>query len=168
MVDRITCNFYINGTKINILLSSNHEVIKVDNADDLQRDVQKLNETVKQYNMKISINKTQVLSFEGNDTRKVKTVVNKMTEQMLHFTYLGFNVGSKKHNDTLIETPQVSKPLLGKVQKQTVLKCYNVMVIPVSFHVSECWTLTKPITRTETAEMYFMKVMVGYNLTDKK
>lgn len=55
--------------------------------------------------------------------------------------------------------------LLGKVQKGTLFKFYNVMPTPILLYESECWALTtQRINTTEIAEMHFLRAAAGYRL----
>jgi hypothetical protein len=57
--------FYINNIQINTLLLADDQVIVVNSKDNLQRVIQRLNVISKDYNMRISIDKTKVLASRG-------------------------------------------------------------------------------------------------------
>jgi hypothetical protein len=62
------------------------QIIIADNEDNSHRGTYKLNEIVKQHNMKISTSKTEVLPFSRKNARRVKIVLNnKIIEKILNF-----------------------------------------------------------------------------------
>jgi hypothetical protein len=62
--------------------------------DNLQSAIHRLNVISKDYNMRISIDKTKVLALRRKDPIRIKIVINeRILEQVLNFNYLGYNTG---------------------------------------------------------------------------
>jgi hypothetical protein len=51
-------------------------VILANSEDNLQRAIHRLNVTSKDYNMRISIDKTKILALRGKDPIRIKIVIN--------------------------------------------------------------------------------------------
>jgi hypothetical protein len=69
--------FYINNTEINTLHFADDQVILANSEDNLKKAIHTLNVISKDYNMRISIDKTKVLALRGKDTIRIKIVINK-------------------------------------------------------------------------------------------
>jgi hypothetical protein len=68
-------------------------VILANSEDNLQRTIHRLNVTIKDCNMRISINKTKVLALRGKDPIRIKIVINeRILDQVINFNYLGYNM----------------------------------------------------------------------------
>jgi hypothetical protein len=65
--------FYINNIEINTLLFADYQVILEDN---LPRAIHSLNVISKDYNMRISTDKTKVLALRGKDSKRIKILIN--------------------------------------------------------------------------------------------
>jgi hypothetical protein len=68
--------FYINSIEINTLLFADDQVILANSENNLQRAIHRLNVISKDYNMRISIDKTKVLTLRGKDPKRIKIVIN--------------------------------------------------------------------------------------------
>jgi hypothetical protein len=67
-------------------------VILANPEDNLQRAVHRLNVISKDYNMRISIDKTKVLALRGKDPIRIKIVIyERILDQVLNFNYLDYN-----------------------------------------------------------------------------
>jgi hypothetical protein len=68
--------FYINNIEINSLHFADDQVILATSEDNLQRAIHRLNVISKDYNMRISTDKTKVLALRGKDPIRIKIVIN--------------------------------------------------------------------------------------------
>jgi hypothetical protein len=74
--------FYINNIEINTLLFADDQVILANPEDNLQRAIHRLNVISKDYNMRISTDKTKVLALSPI---RIKIVINeRILEQVLN------------------------------------------------------------------------------------
>jgi type IV secretory pathway VirB4 component len=92
-------------------------VIVQKNEDVLQRSVHHLNQICKQYNFKISKEKTKVMAFWGKHPIRSKIVLQ---YQLLEH-----------------------RTLKNKTRKETRLKFYKAMAIPALMYGSEIWAPAK-------------------------
>jgi hypothetical protein len=143
--------FYINNIEINTLLFANNQVILANSEDNLQRAIHRLNVISKDYNMRISTDKTKVLALRGKYPMRIKIVINgRIFYQVLNFNYLGYNMGLNREKDIDVKLQRfqqicgiIKRTLAGKVRKETLLWYYKIMAIPTLLYGSECWAVTK-------------------------
>jgi hypothetical protein len=64
--------FYINNIEINNLLFADDQLILANSEDNLQRTIHRLNVISKDYNVRISIDKTKVLALRGKNPKELK------------------------------------------------------------------------------------------------
>jgi hypothetical protein len=108
-------------------------VIIQKNEDDLQRSVRHLNQICKQYNFKISKEKTKVMAFWGKHPIRSKIVLqDQPLEQVSYLNYLGCETG--KENDRVIDKKLGRSQMLcgtehrtlkNKTRRKTRLKFYK-------------------------------------------
>lgn len=98
-----------------------------------------------------------------------------MIEQVNNFNYLGCSVSYVKNDDVIKKINKFNyicgtiKRNLKQTRKETKLKFYKVMAVPMFLYGSECWTLRKSEERKiEAAEMRFLRSIAGYTLLDNK
>jgi hypothetical protein len=118
------------------------------------------------------------MTFRERDPIRSKIVINnKIIEQINTFNYLGCSLSYEREKDV---TTKVSKFLqitgiinqvlkLSKVQRQTRLRIYNTVAIPILLYGCEAWALKeqdKP--RITAAEMKFMRKTAKYTWQDHK
>ncbi|KAJ4428658.1 hypothetical protein ANN_25651 [Periplaneta americana] len=148
--------------------ADNDQVIVSRNENDLQIAIIKLNEVASKYNMIISTDKTKVMAFLGSYPIRTKIVLNNKTiEQVNTFKYLGCNVTcnkSREIDDKLNAfnyfCGTIRRTLGRKVRKETLLKCYKVMVLPALLYGCENWVLRKKDERRiEAVEMKFLRLI---------
>ena len=117
------------------------------------------------------------MSFYGKEPVRTKiTIKNIPIEQVMNFNYLELNVGNDRTKDinkkiNLFQhiCGTIRRALGRKVRKETLLKFYKDLAVPMLLYGSECWTLNKElIRRLEVAEMKFLRFVAGYTLMDKK
>jgi len=76
-------------------------------------------------------------------------------------------ISSATFNLQLIGT--IKRTIFGKVRTETILKIYNILVLPTFLYGSENWTLTAlQRRRIEAGEMKFLRPLAGYTLYDHK
>ncbi|PSN48599.1 hypothetical protein C0J52_22220 [Blattella germanica] len=62
----------------------------------------------------------------------------------------------------------IKRTLKNKTQKETMLKFYKTMAVPIFTYGSENWPMNREDRRTiETAEIKFLRYLAGYYLTDR-
>ena len=75
---------------LNTLLFTDDQVIIQDSEDKLQKSVYILNQMSKDYNLKISMDKTKVMAFKGKHSVRSKIEIDRsILEQVKQFNYLG-------------------------------------------------------------------------------
>jgi hypothetical protein len=102
--------------------------------DNLQRAIHRLNVISKDYNMRISIDKTKVLALRGKDPIRIKIVINERNlDQVLNFNYLGYNMGLNREIDINVKLQRfqqicdtIKRTLAGEVRKETLLRFYKI------------------------------------------
>jgi hypothetical protein len=63
----------------------------------------------------------------------------------------------------------IKRTIFRKVRKETILKLYNILVLPSFLYGSENWTLTaSQRRRIEAAEMKILRPRAGHTLNDHK
>jgi len=97
-------------------------------------------------------------------------------EQVNQFTYLGCGISYQFSNDVeskmakllqLIGT--IKRTIFRKVRTETILKIYNILVVPTFLYGPENWTLTtSQRRRIEAAEVKLFIPLAGYILHDHK
>ena len=98
----------------------------------------------------------------------------KIVEQVQHFNYLGCEVTFNYEEDLRNKVHKfqnmcgtIKRTLKNKTQKETMLKFYKTMAVPILTYGSENWPMNRKDRRTiETAEMKFLRYVAGYSLTD--
>jgi hypothetical protein len=75
---------------LNTLLFANDQAIIQDSEDNLQKSVYILNQLSKDYNLKISMDKTKTMAFKGKHLVRSKIEIDgSVLEQVKQFNYLG-------------------------------------------------------------------------------
>lgn len=167
-----------NTEQIETLLFADDQVIVAENEDELQRSVFKLEKIAKEYGMKISTAKTKVIAFRGKEQKRSKIVVNgRIIEQVGKFRYLGVDISSEGEVDVqskiskfLKITGLINKILRhNKTTRETRLRVYNTLAVPMLTYGSETWALRKTDKkRIEAAEMRYLRRTAGLTLRDRK
>lgn len=159
---------------LNILLYADDAVILQEGEDDLQRSVHHLNKICKGYDIKISKEKTKVMAFCGKSPVRTKIVVdNKIIEQVSSFNYLGCEIGHDEDTNKKLSKFQsvcgiIHRTMKNKTRKETRIKFYNTMAIPVLLYGSESWVPKKSTyTQLQSAEMKFLRRTKGCTREDR-
>lgn len=157
------------------LLFADDQIIFGKTENELQISVNRLNETSKKYNMRISSSKTKVMAFKGKYPVRCKIVVNdKIIEQVSNFVYLGCDVSYDRPKDLRNKVNRfqaicgtISRTLRRKARKETMLKFYKVLAIPTLVYGSEVWVIGKKEEQSiTTAEMRFLRSVKGCTRRD--
>ncbi|NSM56166.1 RNA-directed DNA polymerase [Wolbachia endosymbiont of Atemnus politus] len=148
-----TGGFKINRKiNLNTLLFADDQIIIGNSETELQRSIFKLTNIIKDYGMEISIEKTKVMAFLGNDPVRSKIVINnRIVEQVNKFKYLGCTLSYEDEIDIEIKLMNYTKitGLINKVfkpnqvQKHTRTRIYNTIAKPTLLYGSETWTQKK-------------------------
>jgi hypothetical protein len=112
--------------------------------------------------LEIATIKAKVFGFVGTDHLRTKIILHDETlEQVNQFTYLGCSISYQFSNDVesklakflqLIVT--IKRTIFRKVRMETILKAYNILILPTFLYGSENWTPTaSQRRRIEAAEM---------------
>src|SRR3989441_5395030 len=134
----------------------------------LQRLMKKLNDSAKNFNMKINVQKTKtmVVRWDGGGVVNI-TVDGKRIEQVKSFKYLGSVIteDGRSHSDVKVRIAMAKdafnkrKELLTKGLSMTLKKIMvKVLVWPVVLYGCETWTLLQDqINRLEELEVWLWK-----------
>jgi hypothetical protein len=129
----------------------------------------------KDYNLKISTDKTKIMAFKGKHLVLSKIEIGgSILEKVTQFNYLGceLSLDGEPDFDQKINTFQVIcgtiRKHLKKTRTDTQMKCYKVVARASLLYGSETWVTTKRVmTRLEAAEMRFLRSATGYTKLDK-
>jgi hypothetical protein len=166
------------NTEIKTLLFADVQVIMAESENLLQKSVHKLEKVTSKYGLTISTNKTKTMAFRGRDPIISKIVINnKIIEQINIFNYLGCSLSYETEKDITTKVSkflqitgiisQVLKP--SKVQRQTRLRIYITLAVPILLNGSEAWTLKEQDkSRITAAEIEFMRKTAKYTWQDHK
>lgn len=167
-----------NNKQLETMLFADDQVILAEDEDELQRSMFKLENIARRYGMKISTQKTKTMAFRGKEAVRSKIVINrKIIEQVSSFNYLGVNMSYNGETDVhekikrfLKVTGLINRTLnANKTRRETRLKVYNTLAVPMLTYGSETWALKKSEKkRIEAAEMRFMRRTAGVTLRDRK
>jgi hypothetical protein len=152
-----------------------YDTVIQDSEDKLQKSVHILNQISKDYNLKISTDKTKIMVFEGKHLVRSKIEIDgSILEQFKQFNYLGceLSLDSEPDFDKKINRFQricdTIRKHLKKTRTDTQMKFYKVIARPTLLYGSRTRVTTKrDITRLEVAEMCFLRSVKGYTKLDK-
>jgi hypothetical protein len=100
---------------------------------------------------------------------------NKIIEQVKNFNYLGCDIPYNYDDDLQNELHKfqymcgaIKRTLINKTRKDTQLKFYKIMEVPVLLYGCENWALNRVDRRKiETAEMKCLRRVAGFTLRDE-
>jgi hypothetical protein len=111
------------------------------------------------------------MAFQEKYPIRLKTFLNNKSiiEQVSNFNYVGCNVTYKYDEDLNYKLSKfqnictvTARTLKTKTRKETNVKFYKIMAVPVLLYGSETWTLRKrDWNRTQTAEMKYLRTLYG-------
>ena len=95
---------------LNTLLFADDQVIKQDSEDKLQKSVYILNQMSKDYNLKMSTDKTKIMAFQGKHLVRSKIETEgSILEQVKQFNYLGCELSLDGEPDFDKKNKQISR-----------------------------------------------------------
>ncbi|KAJ4429720.1 hypothetical protein ANN_21924 [Periplaneta americana] len=163
-------------TFLNVLMFADDVILIQDSEEKLQYAIHKLHLLGKEdYNLSISTHKTKVMAHSGKFTIRTKIIVdNKPIEQVSHFDYLGCNItyDVDRDIDNKISKFQwicgtINRTLKNKTRKETKLKFYKTMAVPVLTYGSESWIIKeRDKSKLQTAEMRCLRRVKGCTRRD--
>jgi hypothetical protein len=129
----------------------------------------------KDYNLKISTDKTKIMAFKGKHLVRSKIEIDgSILEEVKKFNYLRceLSLDGEPDFDKKINRFQgicgTIRKHLKKIHTDTQMKYYKVVARPSLLDGSETWVTTKgDITHLEAAEMRFLRSVKGYTRLDK-
>jgi hypothetical protein len=139
-----------NRCTIATILFADDQILLAETENDLQRNLNHLNGILKEYNMKISTEKTKVVATPGRHTVRTKIVIDdEKIEQVSKFKYLGCNISAYGINEGLVENVQKYNKLnecmrrhFGKnVRQDLQLMLHKITSKPGLNYGSETWVL---------------------------
>lgn len=161
---------------LNLLLFADDLTIIQASEDDLQRAVHKLNQLCLHYNLTISIKKTKVMAHRGKFPVRTKIIMdNQPLEQISHFEYLGCNISYEVDHDIENKINKfqricgtINRTLRNKTRKDTKIKFYKTMAVPILTYGSESWVVKETDKRKlQAAEMRFLRKVKGCTRRDQ-
>jgi hypothetical protein len=159
---------------INTLLFADDQILIQDKEDNLQQSVYTLHNISKEYNFKISIQKTKVMTFKGKFPFRTKIITdNNILEHVSHFNYLGNEITYMQGKDIHNKLNKFSslcgtlRTLKTKTRKTIQMKFYEVMALRVLLYGSETWTIkTKDMSKIQATEMRYLRSVKGCTKLD--
>ena len=163
-------NLYLNS-----LLFADDQATIQDSEDKLQKSVYILNELSKDYNLKISTDKTKIMVFKGKHLVLSKIEIDgSILEKVKHFNYLGFELSLDREMDfdkKIKRFQSICCTIIKHLQKtrtDTQMEFHKVVARPTLLYGSETWvTAERDMARLEAAEMRFLRNVKGHTRLDK-
>lgn len=145
----------------------------------LQRIMDNLNETSKEYGMKINLKKTKVMRISRNEGRKITiNIAGEKLEQVKQFNYLGSTITEDCKSQGEIrrriilgkEAYNKNKELMrGKLELSLKKRLIKTLIWSVVLYGSETWTMQKEdIKRLEAFEMWLWRRIMKVKWTEHK
>ena len=158
---------------LNTLLFADDLVIIQDSEDKLQKSVYILNQMSKDYNLKISMDKTKIMAFKGKHLVRSKIEIDGSILEVRQFNYLGCELSLDGEPD-FDKKINIFQGICGTIRKQkktrtdTQMKFYKAVARPSLLNGSGTWvTTTRDLTGLEIAKMRFLRSVTGYTRLDK-
>jgi len=145
----------------------------------LQRTMDRLNKTAKEYNMKINVQKTKSMVISTEEGSQVNIIVDgQRVEQVIKFKYLGSILSSDgRCLDDVKARIGMAKDAFNK-RRELLIKSFSkdlkkrmikTLVWPVAMYASETWTLRKQdVDRLNAFEMWTWRKMERVSYLDRK
>jgi hypothetical protein len=127
--------------------------------------------------LEIATKKANVFGFVETDHLRIKIIINDETlKQVSQFSYLGCSISYQFSNYVEFKLAEflqligtIKRTIFRKVRTETILKIYNILVMPTFLYGSENWTLTAlQRRRIEATEMKLLRPLAGYTFYDHK
>lgn len=166
----------IGNNYINNMLFADDQIIMQENEQDLQHSIHLLQKISKEYDLKISINKTKVMAWYGKHPMRIKIIVDDQpVEQVTSFVYLGCEISYSDDDDVKRKLHRfqymcgtIRRTLRNKVRQETTMKFYKTMAVPVLMYGSETWVNKKKYQNAiQSSEMKFLRSVNKCTKLDK-
>ncbi len=144
----------------------------------LQKIMNRLNESVKAYDMKINVNKTKVMQVSRNGGLINIVIDGQKIEQVSKFKYLGGWITEDGRCETEIRT-RIAMPkdafskreelLTREISKAVKKKIVKTVIWSAALYCAKTWLLRKEDIKTiEALEMWIRRRMERISWTEKK
>jgi len=160
---------------LNTLLFADDRVIIQDSEDKLQKYVYLLNQMSKDYNLKISTDKTKIMAFKVKHSVHSRIEIDgSILQQVKQFDYLGCELtfdGEPDFDQKINRFQGICSTIrkhLKKTRTEAQMKFYKVVARPSLLYGYKTWvTMQRDMTGLEAAEMRFLRSVTGYTRLDK-
>ena len=177
-MDRITREANPDKSRINELLFADDQSLIHPDAGRLQQHTNRLNQSCKNHNMRISIPKTEVMKISKTPSPLEITIDNNELKQVQEFKYLGSIFTQDGRMDREIETrtqkanavtyqlsPLLTHPQIAMETKQQLI---NSIFIPTLCYQAQTWTLnTSQQRKINTCEMRCLRKTLNITRRDR-
>lgn len=179
-IDNSNLGIKVGGYRINNLRYADDTVLLAENEEDLQKIVDIINTSGKEYNMKMNAKKTKtmVISKRGDPTQIKIRVDGTEIEQVQKFIYLGHKVTEDARTEEEIKRrigiartafskmiKTLTKPQIPLKTRKRILQCY---IWSTLLYAAETWTTTKATRERLCAfEMWCYRKMLNIKWTDR-
>ena len=177
-MDQITKEANPDPEALNELMFADDQAMINSDKTKLQEHTEHLNESCQAYDMKISVNKTEVMSVSRRPTKLDVTINQTQLKQVREFKYLGSVFTEDGRIDREIETRcqkanAVSYQLAPLLKHPSIpinvkAKLINVIFLPTLTYQCQTWSLNKTLERKlVTCEMRCLRKAVNKTRRDK-
>ena len=177
-MDQITKEANPDPEALNELMFANDQAMINSDKTKLQEHTEHLNESCQAYDMKISVNKTEVMSVSRRPTKLDVTINQTQLKQVREFKYLGSVFTEDGRIDREIETRcqkanAVSYQLAPLLKHPSIpinvkAKLINAIFLPTLTYQCQTWSLNKTLERKlVTCEMRCLRKAVNKTRRDK-
>ena len=160
------------------LLFADDQAVIATTEDLLQQHINRLHSTCEDYNMKINIEKTEVMTFARQETTANIFIGEHQLKQVKDFTYLGsiFSDNGRISNE-IQQRCNKANQIIG--QMSPILKCkhvtiatkralFNTIFLPTLCYQCQTWTMTSDDKRKiVTTEMRCLRRIMGVSRLDR-
>ena len=152
--------------------------IITENQIQLQDAINRWQEGIKKYGLKINVNKTEIMNVNRHSQEYNIYIDQQQLKQVTQFGYLGvLFTQDNTQNRAIAERIQKFNANLNMLypllkDKNIPIHCkttiYNTILKPILLYGSETWTMTKNfISKVNSAEMKVLRIIKGVTRKDK-
>jgi hypothetical protein len=169
----------IGDKNVSVLLYADDAVLLAENADELQRMLDSLNEGTTSMNLRVNVGKTKVVVFESEKEARVESfhMNGQAVEVVQEFVYLGRLFEKNGSVDGEIERRasagrRVAGSTMGLARSQFLSKkaklaIRNSILLPTLLYGSESWVLqARHTSRINAVDMSYMRGICGKSRWD--
>lgn len=165
---------------INILCYADDTLLIAENEDDLQRLLYEFSKICKNFNLKISTQKTKAMTIAKNPIRCKLVVDNQIIEQVLEIKYLGITLTSsgqteKEIKEQIIKGNRIAGCLNYSIwynkhlKQDSKVRIYKSIIRPILTYAAETRSETiRTQQQLEVAEMRVLRKITNHTLLDKE